>query len=308
LASEDDVEIQSVDERDDGLLDVRIETSDGGRVVIEAIPPENFLVSEAGDDPDTVPYIAARFRKTYSELLEDGYDKKVIDGLSDTNDDDDNQSRDNNSIREGNEDKSQREYWVYDEYARVDIDGDGTAELINAVRVGQTVLKYDEVPEQMFAVFTPNRMPHRIIGRSVADDVMDIQDIKSQLWREGLDNLALANRPQRELPEAAILDSGDTIDDLINPRIGGVIRTKGQGGMMNDLVAPNTAQHSLGMIEYVDQVREQRTGISPDYGRRAGPTRSNCPSLRQYAQDVAHEVLPAGVSASGLRAQDQTAR
>ncbi len=47
-------------------------------------------------------------------------------------------------------------------------------------------------------VATP--VPHRHIGVSIADVVLDIQEIKTQMLRQGVDNLFHANNPRLFLP------------------------------------------------------------------------------------------------------------
>jgi hypothetical protein len=88
---------------------------------------------------------------------------------------------------------------------------------------------------------------------------MDLQEIKSTLWRQTLDNLYLANNPQWEVVAGQV-----EIDDLLISRPGGIKRVKAPG-MLRALETPFVAGNTMPMIDYIDKVRELRTGM-PEAG------------------------------------------
>ena len=51
------------------------------------------------------------------------------------------------------------------------------------------------------------------------------------------------------------------LDDLLNPQIGGLIRVK-EIGLTREIAVPFTAGQAFPMLEYWDNTREQRTGIT----------------------------------------------
>ncbi len=260
LHGDQEINILEVWEDGYGGYGARIEKRPEGRLVAENIPPEQFRVARrAGDIDKNCPYCAIVQRKTASDLIVDGFEEDVVKGLSDTDSitasSIDLDLNERNSAREW----AAREYWLYEEYIRVDIDDDGETELIKVLRVGETILSREEVSEHGIVAWSPNRMPHRVIGRSVADDARDIQDVKTALWRDGLDNIALANNPQKEV-ETSNLDP-NTIPDLLDWQYGGIIRVK-KLGTIREIGHTNISGAVLPMIEHADSVREQRTGIS----------------------------------------------
>jgi hypothetical protein len=110
-----------------------------------------------------------------------------------------------------------------------------------------------------FVDFSPIKLSHTIIGKSLADDTMDIQLIKSTLLRQSLDNLYLTNNPRIEVPDAYVGEN--TFDDLLTVAPGAPIRTKGPGGLI-PVTIPFTAGSSFNMLEYWDNERQQRTGVT----------------------------------------------
>mgnify|MGYP006945859716 FL=1 len=268
MAFDKDVEIIEATLDDaTGLNDVTvIRSEDKGRVAIENIPPEEFLIQPGSRTIDETDYVAHKCQKTLSDLVEMGFDKDVVASLpaGDTQDYFDGRATerykdedffyDNDSL-----DKSMRKVWVLEEYVRCDYDGDGIAELRKVTRVHNEIFENIPVDEHPFIDFTPIKLPHKVFGKSIADDTIDIQLIKSTLLRQGMDNLYMTNNPRIEVPDAIVGE--DTFDDILTVRPGAPIRTKGAGGL-NAIALPFTAGQSFQMLEYWDMEREQRTGVT----------------------------------------------
>jgi hypothetical protein len=100
-------------------------------------------------------------------------------------------------------------------------------------------------------------MPHRHIGRSYADLTMDIQLIKSTLIRGQLDNMYLANNGRYAISDRV------NLDDMLTSRPGGIVRVEGDPGSgIMPLSHPPLPASSFGMVEYMDSMKEKRTGIT----------------------------------------------
>jgi len=99
-------------------------------------------------------------------------------------------------------------------------------------------------------------MPHRAIGRSVAELVMDVQLIKSTLMRQLLDNIYNTNNARVVAVEGQV-----NLDDLLTNRPGGIVRTR-TAGAVQPLQVPEVSSSVFPALNYMDSVREQRTGIS----------------------------------------------
>jgi hypothetical protein len=85
--------------------------------------------------------------------------------------------------------------------------------------------------------------------------VQDLQEVKTALWRQMLDNLYRSNNPEREVNTALI----DDIDDWLTSRVGGIKRVK-QIGASREITVPFTAGASFQMVEYVDAMSQRRVG------------------------------------------------
>ena len=119
---------------------------------------------------------------------------------------------------------------------------------------GDTILSNEPCDGHPFAGWSPIPIPHKLVGMSVHDEVRDIQLVKTGIMREVQNGIYLANRPQRE-----VVDGQVNIDDLLVPKIGGLVRVK-QPGQVQNLAAAFDLPGSMTLIEYWDGVRESRTG------------------------------------------------
>ncbi len=250
-----------------GLSDVTvIRSKDKGRVRIENIPPEEFLIAPSTRCLEDADYVAHKCLKTLSELIQMGFDKDMVENLRSTGSYDEYDGRaveryknEDFDLNSDSLDPAMRKVWVAEEYVRCDFDGDGVAELRKVTRVDNEILENIEVDEHPFVDFSPIKLPHKVFGKSIADDTVDIQLIKSTLLRQGMDNLYMSNNPRIEVPDAIVGE--DTFDDLLTVRPGAPIRTKGAGGL-NAIALPFTAGQSFQMLDYWDGEKEQRTGVT----------------------------------------------
>jgi hypothetical protein len=149
-----------------------------------------------------------------------------------------------------------QEYWLYESFLRTDWDGDGIAELRKVCSVGDKVLDNDPVDNVPFISVTPVKIPHKFYGLSIADLVMDLQQIKSTLMRNLLDNAYNQNYGRY-----AVLEGQANLDDLLTARPGGVVRVKSPNAVM-PLATPALEPYTFEMLNYIDGIREERAGVS----------------------------------------------
>jgi hypothetical protein len=74
-----------------------------------------------------------------------------------------------------------------------------------------------------------------------------------------LDNIYLTNNPRHLVVESAATD--ETYDDLLTSKPGGIVRARSADGV-TPLITPFVAEKAQGLVEYMDQTAEVRTGIS----------------------------------------------
>ena len=235
-----------------------------GTIRVINIPPEEFLFNRRATDLESANFVAHRTSMTVSDLVAMGYDHDEVSryaGYNELDQDDERQQR-FEEIESGGDAESRdpalREVLVTEGYIHCDYDGDGIAELRRVVAIGASthVLENEPFDKIPFAVLSPILMPHRLVGRSVAEQVMDVQLIKSTIIRQLLDNLYLQNNSRVVAVEGQV-----NLDDLLQARPGGIVRTRAPG-MVAPLNVPQVGQQAFQMLEYMDQLRDQRTGMS----------------------------------------------
>ncbi len=245
---------------------VRIVNKDG-QVKYAVIPPEELLVSSDARSPDPrkSPFLQHRTRKTISALREMGYD--VDDDISDAgtgNASFDIQAAARNidgqqlGDFDGGGDPSMREVWFRESYCLVDYDGDGIAERRLVCMVGTTVLANEEIEEWPFAGWTPYPQLHQFDGRCPADETVEIQDVKSTLWRQSLDNIYTINNNR------TFVGNKVNLDDMLDNQIAGIVRVDDSvvGNQAMSMPITPIGQVVQPMIEYLDSAKENRTGFT----------------------------------------------
>ena len=235
-----------------------------GKVKIEALPPEEFLIDRRAKSIEEATFVGHRTMKTVSDLVAMGYDyDEMVDVAGNGNDFDNNQeytARNPFAVisTANNGDPSSKNVLYIEGYLKVDFDGDGIAEMrrICTVGTGNKVVRNEIVDERQFADFCPDPEPHTFFGMCPADVVMDIQRIKSNVQRGILDSLA-----QSIHPRTAIVEGQANMEDVLNTEVGAVIRMRAPG-MVQPFTTPFVGQAAFPMLDYLDDIKQTRTGIS----------------------------------------------
>lgn len=257
-----DAEIVESSQGDDGLsVKLRLKKR-ADKVRIEAMPPEEFLISRNARDIDSAEMVAHRTQKTVSALVAMGYDREDIEaGSSEVLDYNEERQARNPYVTEGDGslDPTMRQVLYVEAYQYIDVDGDGVAELMKVCTVGPgyKVIHSEAVDERPFADFHCDPEPHTYFGESLADKVMDVQVIKSKLLRAGLDGLSQALFPR------TIVGRGGNVEDAMNTEVGAVLRADGDAGSAYSFQSvPDTGRAAFPYLTYMDELRENRTGMS----------------------------------------------
>jgi len=240
-----------------------------GRVKIESIPPEEFLIDRSAKTIEDADFVSHKVLMTRSDLVAMGYPQDEIDELpkSDLDIYNDEQNVRLTDVDDYNissaTDTTTEKVLVYESYVKYDYDEDGIAELRKIVSAGSdgnhilSNMPCDNVP---FVTITPIPMPHRFYGRSIAELVEDVQLMKSTVMRQLLDNMYLTNNNR-----VAVMDGMVNMDDLLTTRPGGIVRTKQPPNqVMQPLQAQPISQQAFPLLSYLDSVREGRTGVSKE--------------------------------------------
>jgi len=241
-----------------------------GRVRIENVSPDEFLISREAKDIQDARFVCHRVKKTLSELRL-MYPDEDLDPQEMGGGDDDMAAFSSERLSRYEFDKSAdyfggwgspddeealQTYWLHESFLRTDYDGDGIAELRKICSVGSKVLANDPIDKIPFVSITPVKIPHKFFGLSIADLIMDLQLIKSTLMRNLMDNMYNQN-----FGRYAVLEGQANLDDLLSQRPGGVVRVKSPNAIM-PLATPQLEPSSFQMLGYLDQQRESRSGVN----------------------------------------------
>lgn len=243
-----------------------------GKCIVEAVPPEELRVSKRcrGSLQDS-PFTEHVTRKTRSGLIEMGMPRDFVDNLPAWNGTDndsevlarDSVSDETDDIVQSITDRAMDEIEYCEAYLRVDVDGDGVAELRKVVTVGNKIPPGHEWNEPIDAVpvsgFVPKRVPHRHVGESLDDELSDLQEIKTTLYRQLLDNVYLTNNNQWVVNERV------NLADFMQSIPGGVKRVRGMdpvSGSYEPVMSTPIVGQIIPVLDMVESVKESRTGIN----------------------------------------------
>lgn len=243
-----------------------------GKAKIEAFPPEELLVKRNWTSPllDDCPYVARMMRVTLSELREMGYDVDA-DDLADadritmsadrTLRESDAEEWNTSHNTTNSEDESRTEGWLRIEFVLCDRDGDGISERLMVVRLADKILDVYECSHVPIATASPILRSHRWDGHSLAELVTDLQKLHTTITRQMLDSLYLATTSRKKVMEDSSGSLMANIDDLLDSRIGGIIRVKSDNAVTEE-VTPFVGGQAFPMLEYVDRIRMNRSGVN----------------------------------------------
>jgi hypothetical protein len=240
-----------------------------GKVTIENVPPEEFLISKKARTIADSPFVAHRQMLTRSDLVAMGFNKKQIEGLqmgdalAYTPERVARYAAGEQPYQTQTDDPSMQEIEVFECYVKTDMNGKGIAALTQVFYASNEILQdeggkemVEEVDYVPFHSICPIPIPHKFFGNSLADRTVDLQLIKTTITRQMLDNLYLTNNARVVAVEGQV-----NLDDLLTSTAGGVIRAKSQGAVQQ-LVVQNVANQAFPMLQYLDTVQSKRTGVS----------------------------------------------
>lgn len=243
---------------------------------VEAFAPEELLIHRRHTTPllDDCRYVARLMRVTVSELREMGFDVSADDmvdseGIETSAD----RSLRRAQIGRGDEaystlrdddtgDETTREGWLHYEYIIADYDGDGIAERRCVMRIGDKILSNEPCSMVPICTGSPILRQHRWDGLSMADMTSDLQRLHTTIIRQMLDGLYLANNP-RTIVQTNGANGAPmaNVDDLLDSRVGGVVREY-QSGAVRPYETQWVGAQAFPMVEYVTGMRENRTGVT----------------------------------------------
>lgn len=248
-------------------------------VKVEAFSPEDLLVQEDWHSPllAECPYVCRLIRVTLSDLNQMGFKDVTADELRASDATDyaqevgsrlSNINQDSSASNAGfstndydSEDDASAEGWLRMEWVYADVDGDGIAERVCVYRLKNKILSQEVCSHVPVATFSPVLNAHRWDGMSAHDLVGDLQKLHTELLRQTLNSAYLANNPRTKVLTDAQGSPKANIDDLLDSRPGAILRQQTVDAIQEH-VTPFVGGATMPLLEYVQGLRENRTGVS----------------------------------------------
>ena len=285
------VEFEEILEEDTGFLYYNgklIRTKEYSETKVEVIAPENFAIDQNAVKIKDARYVRQRDLVTKSDLLDMGFALKDIEKAStssgyDEYDSPERVARNFDGDYDQDDDNAVTpRYDLHEIYMRYDRNQDDHDELVKVCRVGNVIMNVEEVDEIPFEIWTPIRMPHKLTGLCPADAAAPLQKVKSQLWRNQLDNQYNLNNGRPVVVEGQV-----DLDSVMSSKPGAPYIVK-HPNAISFPQQPAFGQHTYNMMGIADQMLEQNVGstdnsISPDilHGNTAAGAVSQVLSKRQ---------------------------
>jgi len=240
---------------------------DRSKVRVENVEPERFYVSPRATSVEEADFVSYRSEVEIGELLEDGYDEKKIELLDEEMDGyrDGTQGRDSfdeySAEMHMRDDHPNRRYvTIYESYLRIYDPDTKTRRTLKAIHSRRTLLDTEVVETHPYRAWCPFPIPHKAVGMSLADVMMDIQKSQSSLKRSVIDNAFMTNTT-RWLANLSLVRNPR---DLIDNRVGAVIDVNAMdaSSVVQPLNTPSISPTVFTTMEVLEQEKEARSGSS----------------------------------------------
>ena len=238
-----------------------------GKVTIENVPPEEFLINAGAKTVEDATFICHRSHKSRNDLIAMGFDPEIVEELASSTSVDGISTSEEYTARHSydstdtytaeNRGDSEELVEVFESYLNLDSEEGDVSVLYKVTHAGSEVLECEPIDYKPFSTVCPIPIPHKFYGLSVAETVQDIQLIRSTLTRNLLDNMYLANNGRFQVVEGQV-----NIDDLLTNRPGGIVRTRSPQALQ-PIQTPALQNYSFEMLEYWDNIKSGRTGVNP---------------------------------------------
>lgn len=240
--------------------------------IIENIIASEFRFSSDANNLDNADFVAHRkivsvdyLRKKAKEGL---YDKDAVKQVAErikepdytTLDYDNNPNLDD---RKQQTDRGRTKTELYECYVRMALKDDEEAELENYIitMCQDVILRIEEnhYGRHPFFVISPSIDPHKVYPtHGFTDLVGPLQHLKTAMIKQLAHNVAISNNPQMKVDVGRLVD----INDVLESRQ--IVRCEGDiNEAIQDMPRPQLQSWTFSMLEYVDQQRAARTGITP---------------------------------------------
>ncbi len=241
------------------------------QIRIEPLPSERVIYSQDAVSLEKARFVAHWEDRMAGELISEGYSRELVKSLPAENDDTypeeavqrrinaDDTDKDTEDRRDGS-----RTIRIYEAYMTVDPKGDGNLQRLRVVYAGGknkvAVLESEEWTMGRPPIFAAGSlpMPYSPVGLSLADLVLDLQKVRTEMYRNVLDNMYLANHGEAIIQKAP--GTKVNMDQFLSRYAGGMYEIDGEAKVF-PFPTTDISSSALAGLELTDKAKEQRTGI-----------------------------------------------
>lgn len=244
------------------------EDKDYRRVRVGAVDPLRFIVGSDQACPlleDYGGFCAEQKDYARGELVEMGFDRDLVARIPVGDIEADNTATSARN-RQGTDPERADAGWanevvtVWECYAELPAsDEASTAELYRCLVAGSILLLKERADYVPYAAGTGFIEPHKFWGLSMYDRLKTVQDAKTAIQRQWIDNLANCNNTR------TVINDRVNLDDYTDTRPGGAVRVEGAGPVQDSLMplaVLDAGPAALSYLQYLDQVRADRGGAA----------------------------------------------
>jgi hypothetical protein len=258
--------------KDTGLYDATVYwLSRDEQIKVEPLPSDRVIFSKDATTLENARFVAHWEDRLFGDLLKEGYSREFLKELpSDWEDYPETKRQrlvnaDDSDTGQENVTDGTKLIRVYQAYMTADIKDNGELGRYRVTFAGSsTKCKVMDVEEwTMYRPplfnFSSLPLPYSPAGLCLADLVMDLQALRTELTRDALDGLALSNQGELVINRANNTAQVN-LDQLLARGPGRVYETEGDATITPLPVSGATAV-ALTALEATDKTKEQRTGI-----------------------------------------------
>ena len=275
-------------------------------IAVTPIPSERVIYASDALSVESARFIAHWEDRMAGELLEEGYSWSEVEKLPSGEEEDYPETRTQRAINSDDteEDESgerrdgSRVIRVYEAYLKADVGDKGELQSLKVTYAGAgdrvKIMKVEEWtmdrPPLFAACSLP--LPYSPVGLSLADLVLDLQKLRTEMMRDVLDNMYLSNHGEVVINRRTHQDRVN-LDQFFSRSAGGAYETVGDV-TITPLPVGNIATAALAGLELTDKVKEQRTGIGMNNQGLSADTLQNTATgaaILEEAQNVRLEMI-----------------
>jgi len=256
--------IEDEDEEDSFDIKIKLKVK-RQEIKIANMPSGSFLISSDATDLDEAELAGDESFKTRGQLLAEGISRKVVDSLPAASI---NGVTERQYKRNPNGEIAQSDFneWasqqvpIADLYVMVDYNNDGIAERRRIQKSSDIILFNEPFNHVSYAVGSALIVPNTVIGEGWGEQIVDIAEVNTALTRQILDNSYMVNNPKKI---ARIGKNGLNLDELLSPKIGGVVQARGElplADLHMPIITEFIGDKALLIKQHMDQMKANRVG------------------------------------------------